>query len=954
MHTNIYTKKSWIVLYSLLLSISLPAQTADFTYTSTDSFYCDPYKITFTQNCTGNPAGFIWHFGNGVRSGSASETILYTDAGVYNVTLTALYNNTAVSITKTITINRTPALSLTAGNNYLCKPGVVNFTAAGSSFISNYQWNFGDGTPLQNNNSNSASHAYRNYGTYPASVKATTGTGCSAISNYEIVVSKFGISTSLSTDSGCIPVTAVFNTTVNLPAGDRVLNYAWSFGDGSAISHGPDSIVTHVYNTTDSITTASLTITSTEGCSNFKNFPAFAFGTPPFNTLAKTVLLKDSFCGSELIQFHCKAVNANAYLWDFGDSSQITTSDTTVSHKYRSLGNKKIIVTPFFNGCEGPRDSLRIFIKGVIADFIFNNYCSNKNTYRFVNLSAGNISHYEWQFTDDPSIKDSVNFYAAHQFPVYGTFKAVLSLVDNTTGCTDEASRNIYTAVPSFTVSTNSICKDSLISYSVTHSYPGTAGYTYDFYVNGGNISNGQDSVLNYFPATHGSFAEYVIIKDAIPGTCDDTLQLNSHTIVKGPLAVFTVPLQLCVEKAFALGNESHPFYATDAITKWHWDFGDNKEDLLKDPLPHQYTQPSGYDISLTVTDINGCGNNMRQTILAAPMPSVMAFPARDTICGQRDSAMLTGYTIDSLLWLPSTNISCNFCDSTKVYPASTTSYIAQARNRFGCMSYDTCVITVYGPLNLKVFPADTTICPGRSFSFDLNTSGITTWSPSANFSNAGIKNPVVSPSQNTSYTVIVKDTAGCYADTAIANVTILPLPAVNAGDDKILAYKSSFTITPVYAPDVAGYRWEPALNLSCGNCAYPSGTALQTTTYTINTISVNGCTATDKITIAVSCESGNLLLPTAFSPNGNGVNEYFYPIARGYQTIRTFLVFNRNGYKVFERKNFVPNIPSLGWDGSIRNSGNVADSESFVWFIEAECEQGQVVTHKGTVVLVR
>jgi gliding motility-associated-like protein len=344
----------------------------------------------------------------------------------------------------------------------------------------------------------------------------------------------------------------------------------------------------------------------------------------------------------------------------------------------------------------------------------------------------------------------------------------------------------------------------------------------------------------------------------------------------------------------------------------------------------------------------------MQKEVLMDRLPQISVFPAMDTICRGRDTAMLRAYTIDTLLWMPSTSINCTSCDTTHVFPSVTTTYIAQAKNWIGCTNYDTAIVKVYGPIDLKVFPADTAICPGKTISYRLNVNGITSWLPAIGLSNSNIKNPVATPFQDITYTAIVKDSAGCFTDTAFANVHVFPLPAVNAGPDKLVSYNSSFTITPVYSADVISYTWTPVINLICSNCDAPSGTALQTTTYTVKTTSVNGCTSSDNINIVIACENGNLLLPTAFSPNGNGINEYFYPIARGYKTIKKFVIFNRRGNKVFERQNFVPNIRSMGWDGRINNADNVADSETFAWYIEAECEQGQLVTNKGTVVLIR
>lgn len=955
MHATIFTKNYWTFLRLLLLCNSVHAQTADFNYTSADSLYCTPYQIIFTQTCTGTPSGFIWNFGNGQRSSNPEEAVVYNTAGVYRVTLTAVYANTAVSTTKTITINSTPAVSLAADNNELCKPGIVQFTAAGSNLIRGYEWDFGDGSPVQQSTSGSMAYAYRNYGNYTASLRAVAASGCQATSTYGIAVNRPGITASISTTSGCVPVSPVFNAMASLPAGDAVLNYQWNFGDGSPVYNSENGQVVHNYNNTQKINTAHVIISSAQGCSNRFDFPEFAYGTPPYNTTVRTVAAKDSFCGSETIEFYCKAANANSYTWEFGDSTTLVTTDSLVSHKYRKLGNKRVTVTPFFNGCAGEKDSIRIFIKGVISGFNYGNLCSNKNAYHFTNLSSGNITHFEWEFSGNTIVIDSANFNAVHSFPVSGSFMAALSLTDSSTGCTDQVSYPIYTAVPSFTSNTGSVCKDSLITYQTLNTYPGNAGYTYVFKVNNNSISNGADSVLNDYPAAHGSFTEYVVINDAVPGTCSDSIYLGHPTIVKGPVVKYTAPPQLCLDHAFTFTNNSYPYYSTDPIAKWRWNFGDNQEDSIQNPLPHKYTRPAGYGITLTATDINGCGSEIRKIVLAAPLPMIIAFPALDTICQQRDTTLLTGYTIDSLLWLPNYSISCNYCDSAYASPAVTTTYIAQATNRFGCRRYDTCVIRVYSPFQIRVTPADTMVCPGQQVAYNLNLPGlISTWFPATYLNNSNIYNPVAVPADSINYQVVVKDSAGCYSDSAVTRLQVFPLPSVNAGPDRILPYNSPYSITPDYSPDAISYLWQPSLDLSCADCRNPSGIAIRSGTYQVTVTSAEGCTASDKISIIIACENGNLLLPTAFSPNGNGINENFYPITRGYKNIRTFMIFNRRGNKVFERKNFAPNIPSLGWNGISRNGENAADPETFAWYIEAECDQGELVKSKGTVVLIK
>ncbi len=940
------------LLILMLVTNGAKAQTVDFNYSTASGSFCSPQTVSFTQNCSPTPLSLIWSFGNGQSGTNATENITYIAPGTYTVKLTAVYQNDAITTSKVIVINPTPTISLTANKNYLCQPGNVVFTATGSAFITNYEWNFGDGSPIITTSGNSVNHTYNAYILYNAIVKGITANGCTASAAFTVNVSKFPITGTVTPANGCIPSNSLLSVATILPAGDVTQNFTWDFGDGSPIITGTANSINHLYNVTYPIATANVTITTVQGCTNQFTFGPFAYGTPPFATYAKTIAARDTFCGSETIQLYGKATNATSYNWDFGDGTNATVTDTLTSHKYRSLGNKQIIVTPYFHGCAGTKDTINIFIKGVIADYLIANTCTNKNTFTFTNLSLGNVDHFEWIFSDVPSLIDSVNYNTTHTFPTAGNFSSFLLLIDSITGCRDSLTTPIFTATPSFSTIGNPVCKDSLITYRVTGSYPPGNGFTYEFHVNGAVVNNNGDSVLKYFPTVFGNFTEFVIIRDTRTGTCDDSLFLPGQTRVQGPVVDFSTAARVCVDTSLQFTNNSSPFFPGDTIIKWEWDFGDTKKDSVRTPPPHFYPVPAIYLITLTATDINGCKQKKDSYINIDPLPGISVFPAIDTIC-QGDTVLLRAYTADSLLWTTGTNISCTNCDSAKAYPNSTTMYIARAINVFGCKNYDTSLIKVYQPINLAVFPADTSICAGQSIQYNLNTTGITLWSPPTFLNKTKIKNPVARPDSSITYTVTVADSVGCFTDTAFAIVRMHPKPTVNAGPDLILAYNTPYNIAPAYSAGITNYLWSPAGNLSCTNCASPNGIALKKETYSIEVTNNFGCKAKDTINVLVNCLQTNLLMPNAFTPNSDGKNDNFYPITRGYKVIRSFIIYNRYGNKVFERKDFAPNVPSLGWDGYIKDT-KLATSEVFAWFMEAECDLGQINSTKGTVILIK
>src|SRR5258706_1679323 len=96
--------KPFILGSALLFFLTAHSQSVDFNFSTGNGLFCSPQVVTFSQNCTGNPTGFNWKFGNGQVGTSPVETINYAVPGTYSVKLIAFYATTAISVTKTIVI----------------------------------------------------------------------------------------------------------------------------------------------------------------------------------------------------------------------------------------------------------------------------------------------------------------------------------------------------------------------------------------------------------------------------------------------------------------------------------------------------------------------------------------------------------------------------------------------------------------------------------------------------------------------------------------------------------------------------------------------------------------------------------------------------------------------------------------------------------------------------------
>jgi gliding motility-associated-like protein len=197
---------------------------------------------------------------------------------------------------------------------------------------------------------------------------------------------------------------------------------------------------------------------------------------------------------------------------------------------------------------------------------------------------------------------------------------------------------------------------------------------------------------------------------------------------------------------------------------------------------------------------------------------------------------------------------------------------------------------------------------------------------------------------------LIVTNSSGC-ADTLDRTVIINPLPVINAGADKTIIVGTSIAINPTGSP-VVDYLWTPSTALTCTNCYNTIAAPKNTTTYTIKVTDANGCINKDDINIIVVCNDKNVFIPNTFSPNNDGINDWFYPRGTGLFKIQSMRIFNRWGEMVFQKANLFPNDQFAGWDG--KYNGKLQTTDVYTYIIEIVCENSQIMSYKGNITLIQ
>ncbi|MBP8192359.1 MAG: gliding motility-associated C-terminal domain-containing protein, partial [Chitinophagales bacterium] len=247
------------------------------------------------------------------------------------------------------------------------------------------------------------------------------------------------------------------------------------------------------------------------------------------------------------------------------------------------------------------------------------------------------------------------------------------------------------------------------------------------------------------------------------------------------------------------------------------------------------------------------------------------------------------------------------------------------------CTVTDTIFVDVLDKPTIISLGNDTTICGDFSLQLFTGDAG-TIWSTNA-------VGPQINVTKPATYIAENKNVCGSAKDTIV--VTQFALPLVNLGKDTTIC---DSIVLSVGNGSFATILWNTG-DMTSSIIVTASGV------YKVKVSNAN-CTNTDSVKVNKDCFY-DVYIPTAFSPNGDTINDIYVPISdvKGMLVI-DFVIFNRWGEKVFESENFVPRDATKGWDGTFK--GQPAQQDSYVYFFTAKMPDGEVKVYKGTFTLLR
>lgn len=570
------------------------------------------------------------------------------------------------------------------------------------------------------------------------------------------------------------------------------------------------------------------------------------------------------------------------------------------------------------------------------------------------NSSSGNPLNVLWTGPLGANITNPLTLNPTVQTP--GQY--LLIVTDATNGCSSQAVMEVSvdTLSPIVNAGNDAVWNCATTSLNLSGIAMGNSSqYSFQWTTNGGAI-NGNPNVQTIRADAPG---DYTLRVENIKNGCVAFDQLTIIPDLSKPTIVLPLPDTINCLRSFVI-LQSNANGQTPQLT-YNWSTTNGNIISSVDSSFVRVDRTGQY--RLTVTDEkNKCTEETSVTVVENKVkPIIRILQPQELNCSRRiipiTATVQNSGSNFNVLWTTSNgNLISNPNDLNAQGNKAGTYYLRITNPENGCESMDS--VTILENTNLPVdinFDLQQPKCTGDEASVNiLNIIGGTgpfTYSLDGKMINQ-LYLTGLAPGL---HRLEVTDANGCIVSkdfqilTPSATGVNLPTSVkINAGDP--------FTLKPVFSiptDSIAWILWTPAEFLSCSDCPEPNLKGLKTeTSFTITYANKQGCTASASILIQII--KRGVWVPNAFSPNGDGINDYLFPVVSedSYRTIKSLSIYDRWGELVFRKNNFEPNVPSEGWDGKFK--GEVLNPAVFLYVLEVEWKNGQTQLLTGDFTLMR
>lgn len=469
-----------------------------------------------------------------------------------------------------------------------------------------------------------------------------------------------------------------------------------------------------------------------------------------------------------------------------------------------------------------------------------------------------------------------------------------------------------------------------------------------EWVVDGASVKNTTDPT--YTPAAFDRAGIYQVVAVNEYNGC-----FNSDTAtfeIQGPSAGVDVPDPICVdtEGLFSLTD-------MDDVAGATWSFSGTTTDAGIDGISFNYSFDEGFpsndrvDVSLTLRSTAGCKFDTLFDITVYDLDvQLQQFNdqnnALEHCAGIEDRVVPYTATspfdpdINSLLYDFGDGQSEAKTNLDTVYHTYNVpgDYIfsVTVQDINGCVDTDSLKYTIFAKPNVQL--DDDSSCFDNVFQIVARGADRYEWSPldafeidPLDFSTALVRSDSVAEYQ---VQVIGVDGNEC-RDTAIATIKMFDLlnPINNP---KLIDIDTTHNIGYELSPDYELgdnryiYTWADDYEISCLDCPLPTMTNLLDTTYVLTVTDIYGC-YTNQISVKINLNrESSIDVPDAFTPNGDGVNDWIYPDGWAFESVVEFSVYNRYGQLVWKGEGTNGNGGTASWDGTFKGKTQANDTYTY------------------------
>lgn len=244
-------------------------------------------------------------------------------------------------------------------------------------------------------------------------------------------------------------------------------------------------------------------------------------------------------------------------------------------------------------------------------------------------------------------------------------------------------------------------------------------------------------------------------------------------------------------------------------------------------------------------------------------------------------------------------------------------------------------------------------ICQGDTYIFRaVKQSGVTYQWMKDGGTIAGATSDTLSATTPGNYRVRITTNKGCVDTSKSVELKVKPNPTVKISyiSRNDFCAEDTVTLKATATGENLEYVWTPdeyVRRTTLGVYSIAEAAVPQTGYVKVTVYNGDICSASDSVLIKVHpcCEIG---MPSAFTPNGDGKNDYFYPVLQVGQKVVTLQVYHRNGQLIYDNEN-----PTKGWDGKDKN-GNYYTNDVFMYILKYNCSDNKIYEKKGDITILR